>query len=95
VHDIGRARELTITTHVGVDESGVLQGHLVLGHEMLIEAAVELAVRGMPDPRKADWWPQLVHAVQQHHSTTDRIRTREGVVLATANALDVRLAARD
>ncbi|MBC7643994.1 MAG: hypothetical protein H7123_02630, partial [Thermoleophilia bacterium] len=44
---------------------------------------------------QCDWWPQLVHAMQQHHSTTDRIRTREGVVLATANALDVRLAGRD
>ncbi|MBC7643619.1 MAG: HDIG domain-containing protein [Thermoleophilia bacterium] len=95
VHDIGRARELTITTHVGVDEAGALQGHLVLGHEMLIEACVELTTRGLPDPRQCDWWPQLVHAMQQHHSTTDRIRTREGVVLATANALDVRLAGRD
>lgn len=95
LHDVGRARELSITTQIGLDEAGALQGHLVLGHEMLIEAAAELTARGLPDPRQAAWWSALVHAMQNHHSPVERIRTREGVVLATANALDVRLAARD
>jgi hypothetical protein len=36
-----------------------------------------------------------VHAVSTHHGPTERCRTREAVILVSANALDARLAARE
>lgn len=90
LHDVGRAREIEVGEQIAVPEAGALYGHVLLGHELLLEAAGALR----PDPRAAEWWSALVHATSTHHGPVDRCRTREAVVLASANALDVRLAAR-
>jgi 3'-5' exoribonuclease len=91
VHDIGRMRELRSETAIEADVDGALVGHVLLGHELLLEAAQAARI----DPATTTWWPKLVHAVSTHHGPTERCRTREAVILVSANALDARLAARD
>ncbi len=91
LHDIGRMRELRAETAIEADAAGALVGHVLLGHELLLAAAGDVGI----DPATTPWWPKLVHAVSTHHGPVERCRTREAVVLASANALDARLAARD
>lgn len=90
LHDAGRVRELRAESAIEADADGALVGHLLLGHELLLAAAVRAGV----DTTTAAWWPKLVHAVSSHHAI-DQCRTREAVVLASANQLDARLARRD
>lgn len=91
VHDIGRAREVRAEVAIEADRDGSLIGHVLLTHELLVEAAGRARI----DTTAATWWPAFVHAVSTHHGPVERCRTREAVVLASANALDARLAARD
>jgi 3'-5' exoribonuclease len=91
LHDVGRARELNAEQVIELDSDGALVGHILLGHELLLEAASNAKI----DVHSASWWPKLVHAISMHHGPVDRCRTREAVVLASANALDSRLAQRD
>lgn len=91
LHDIGRMRELRSDTVIETDAAGGLVGHVLLGHELLLEAAGSVGI----DTAAAAWWPKLVHAISHHHSPAEQCRTREAVVLASANALDARLARRD
>jgi 3'-5' exoribonuclease len=91
LHDVGRMRELRSETAIELDAAGGLVGHVLLGHELLLEAAGACGL----DVTAATWWPRLVHAISHHHSSADQCRTREAVVLASANALDARLARRD
>jgi 3'-5' exoribonuclease len=90
LHDVGRVRELRADTAIETDFDGALVGHVLLGHELLLAAATRAGV----DPSSTPWWPKLVHAVSVHHQV-DQCRTREAVVLASANQLDARLARRD
>lgn len=90
LHDIGRMRELNSDVAIEADADATLVGHLLLGHELLLEAAA-----GVPGVTQLPWWPRLVHAISTHHGPVERCRTREAVVLASANALDARLAQRD
>ena len=83
LHDIGRAREVDVADQLAVPEDAALYGHVLLGHEWLLEVA--------GNARELAWWPQLIHAVTMHHGPLDRCRTREALTLASANALDVRL----
>jgi 3'-5' exoribonuclease len=91
LHDIGRMRELRSETAIETDLDGGLVGHVLLGHELLLEAAAAVRL----DPAATAWWPKLVHAISTHHGPVERCRTREAVGLASANALDARLAQRD
>ena len=84
LHDVGRAREITVEAAIGLDDAGALQGHVLLAHELLLEAAGGSA----PDHQQ---WPKLLHAIASHHGPIDRCRTREAAVLAQCNALDARL----
>lgn len=85
VHDVGRAREIRIGETLEADADAQLYGHILLGHEMISEAARGTGADKLPN------WPGLVHAVAQHHGPVDRCRTREAAILATANSLDIRL----
>ncbi len=90
LHDVGRAREIEIGTAFSVNDAGSLYGHVLLSHEMVLEGAAAITL----EPASTTWWPQLVHAIQHHHGPLDRCRTREAQVVASANALDARLAIR-
>jgi 3'-5' exoribonuclease len=91
LHDIGRMRELRSDTAIETDRDASLVGHVLLGHELLVDAARSAGI----DPDTTPWWPKLIHAVSTHHGPVERCRTREAVVLASANQLDARLAQRD
>lgn len=91
VHDVGRARELRAEGAIEADRDGSLVGHVLLTHELLVDAAMRARI----DINAATWWAPFVHAVSTHHGPVERCRTREAVVLASANALDARLAQRD
>lgn len=91
LHDVGRARELRAEVAIEADHDGALVGHLLLTHELLVDAAARCRV----ETGSARWWAPLVHAVSTHHGPVERCRTREAVVLASANALDARLAQRE
>lgn len=90
LHDVGRAREITVGQQLELDQAGALYGHVLLGHELVLAAAGRARI----DTTTAAWWAPLVHAVSQHHGPVERCRTREAVILATANTLDARLAGR-
>lgn len=96
LHDVGRVRELRSEGVIESDRQASLVGHVLLGHELLLEAAAR-AGRGRSGGPIADeaWWPRLVHAIATHHGPSERCRTREALVLQSANALDARLAGRD
>lgn len=87
-HDVGRMREIRVDNAIGADDQGSLYGHLLLSHELVAEAAG--AVSALEHPR----WPELVHAIANHHGPLDRCRTREAAALTMANQLDVRMASR-
>lgn len=87
VHDVGRARELAGGFAAGTRDDDTLYGHIMLGHEMLLDAGRATRVTEL------EWWPRLVHAVAQHHGPADRCRTAEAALLHAADALDARLAA--
>lgn len=96
LHDIGRMRELRAEAAIETDPDGALVGHVLLGHELVSAAAARVAAVGSyGDPRTQPWWPKLIHAMSTHHGPVERCRTREAVVLVSANALDARLAQRD
>lgn len=88
LHDVGRAREIEVGTSLQLSEYGQLYGHQLLGHELLLEAG--RTTRALDQA----WWPSLVHAVSQHHGPLDRCNTAEATILASANAMDVRVASR-
>ncbi len=90
LHDVGRMRELRSDTAIETTMDGQLVGHVLLGHELMLEAASSARV----DTASAAWWAKLVHATSMHHASAEQCRTREAVTLAAANALDARLARR-
>lgn len=90
LHDVGRAREISIGTTFTITDAGALYGHILLGHEMVLDVARQLGI----DPEQHAWWPQLVHAMHHHHGPMDRCRTREAQIVVSANMLDARLATR-
>jgi 3'-5' exoribonuclease len=89
LHDVGRAREIQVGQQISADPEGSLYGHVLLGHELMLEAAG----RTLGSVDAIAWWPALVHAVSTHHGPLERCRTREATIVASANALDVRLSA--
>lgn len=91
VHDIGRLRELALGDTLENDAHGVLVGHVLLGHEMLLAACT----RAQLNVAQISWWAPLVHAISTHHGPLERCRTVEAITLASANQLDIRLAARE
>lgn len=92
LHDVGRAREIEVGQQMQVGEAGALYGHVLLGHELLLDAARGCRTADGGDLTAAAWWPVLVHAVSMHHGPLDRCRTREAAIVASANAMDARLA---
>lgn len=91
LHDVGRIRELRADQVLETTRDGSLVGHVLLGHELLLAAAHRAGI----DTTTAAWWAPFVHAVSTHHGPVERCRTREAVVLTSANALDARLTQRD
>ena len=84
VHDVGRARELTVGPGFRPTEEGRLLGHVHLGLLLLEERAA-----GLEGEARAE----LLHAVASHHDR-GAARTAEAAVLYHANQLDAQAATR-
>ena len=90
LHDIGSVDAFEFDTSFEPSERGRLVGHVALGVARLERAAAGMAPS--PDPRRL---AEVVHAVSAHHEGSGAGRgpaTLEATVLATADALDARVA---
>ena len=66
LHDLGKVRELTYTSHFGYSDEGQLVGHLVLGVELLDEKARQAeTLLGEPIPQEL--LLRLKHIIVSHH----------------------------
>ncbi|MEW6347467.1 MAG: HD domain-containing protein [Thermodesulfobacteriota bacterium] len=89
LHDIGKCRELALTSATRTFE-GKLVGHIVLGIQMLQEAAMEKGVA------EEIWLRELEHVMLAHHGEGQfgspvRPMTREAVLVHFVDNLDSKL----
>jgi 3'-5' exoribonuclease len=89
LHDIGKVRELN-PAGAGRTPEGRLIGHVILGVNLLREAASEIGVLDMP------WLTELEHLLLSHHGETQfgapvRPFTREAVLVHFIDNLDAKL----
>jgi 3'-5' exoribonuclease len=89
LHDIGKVRELALAGKTRTME-GRLIGHVVLGAELLREAAWEKGLSEQP------WLRELEHIVLSHHGETEfgapvRPMTREAILVHFIDNLDAKL----
>lgn len=89
LHDVGKIRELNSSGR-GRTPEGRLIGHVIQGHDMVMEAAREM------DLADAPWLPELEHIILSHHGETEfgapvRPLTREALLVHFIDNLDSRL----
>ncbi len=89
LHDIGRAREIEVGTTISRNAVESLEGHILLAHEMLLDAAARTGFDRGNEQRQL--WSGLLHAISCHHGSAERCRSAEALTLLHANTLDVRL----
>jgi 3'-5' exoribonuclease len=82
-HDLGRTREFTFGSEIGLTEEGRLLGHVAIGHRLLSERSGSLdATRTLP----------LLHCVLCHHgpatAPSGKFGLPEALALYRLNALD-------
>jgi 3'-5' exoribonuclease len=82
-HDLGRTREFTYGSEIGLTEEGRLLGHVAIGHRLLSERAGSLDVTRTLS---------LLHCVLCHHGPSaapgGRFGSAEALTLYRINALD-------
>ncbi|KAA0003346.1 MAG: HD domain-containing protein [Thermoplasmata archaeon] len=61
LHDIGKIKEMKVSTSIDISEEGMLLGHIISGVEMLIEKIKEL--EKFPERIKL----KLIHIILTHH----------------------------
>jgi len=91
LHDVGKVREFVWDTVIRYSDEGRLVGHVVLGEQMVREAA---ASSGLP----GEIGLALSHALLSHHGELEwgspkRPCTLEGLALHHADNMDAKLAA--
>ena len=89
-HDIGKVREISHERHFSYTDKGRLLGHIMMGCEMIEEAASRL--KGFPDELKM----RLKHMVISHHGQLEfgspkLPQTREALVLHFLDDMDAKL----
>ena len=85
LHDIGKMRELEVTTNIKVGEEGMLRGHTVIGEEMLREKA-----KGIVDDvllRKLSHMI-LAHLGKHEHGAPKQPMFAEAAIVHYADELD-------
>jgi 3'-5' exoribonuclease len=90
-HDIGHARAFRLGATFELTEEGSLLGHLVIGHEIVADAA---RACGLPTGRRAE----LLHAIDWHHGPppgqSPGAASPEALALWRANQLETGVKAR-
>lgn len=61
LHDIGKTKEMKVSTSIDISEEGMLLGHITIGAEMLIEKIKKL--EEFPERIKL----KLIHIILSHH----------------------------
>jgi 3'-5' exoribonuclease len=89
LHDIGKTLELKTDVNSRTTE-GKLVGHLILGSNLITEAAMELGIKEKP------WLPELQHIVLAHHGEAQfgspvNPLTREALIVHFIDNLDAKL----
>jgi 3'-5' exoribonuclease len=89
LHDIGKIGELSATNQ-GRTPEGRLIGHVIIGMDMVRDAAVKKGVADKP------WFRELQHIILSHHGETQfgapvRPLTREAILVHFIDNLDSRL----
>lgn len=89
LHDIGKLHEINPQTK-GRTVEGRLKGHVILGIDMLRNAAIELNLT------KAPWLPELEHILLSHHGELEfgalvKPLTREAILVHFIDNLDSKL----
>ncbi|MHB8657348.1 MAG: HD domain-containing protein [Solirubrobacteraceae bacterium] len=83
IHDIGRMREFTYGSEIGLTDEGRLLGHLAIGHQMISARCDDL-----DEPRRLS----LLHCVLAHHGATalpgGRFGSAEALALYRLNGVD-------
>ncbi len=90
LHDIGKIAEFDYTTKIDYSTSGRLQGHIVLGNELVLRAAD--SIKDFPADLKA----QISHLILSHHGEPEygaavRPKTLEAVVLNLLDNVDAKV----
>lgn len=91
LHDIGKVDELDVGVGIGYTDEGRLTGHVVLGHQRVVEACSR--VPGMDGAVRA----RLCHAILSHHGELEwgspkRPATLEALLLHHADNMDAKAA---
>lgn len=90
LHDIGKMTEFDYTTKIDYSTRGRLQGHIVLGNELVLKAAD--SIKGFPEDLKA----QISHLILSHHGEPEygaavRPKTLEAVILNLLDNVDAKV----
>ena len=90
LHDIGKMTEFDYTTKIDYSTNGRLQGHIVLGNELVLKAAD--SIKGFPGDLKA----QISHLILSHHGEPEygaavRPKTLEAVILNLLDNVDAKV----
>lgn len=90
LHDVGKIRELEVTSNIDVSEEGMLRGHVVITEEM-VNARIA-ALKGFPELLKL----KLDHLILSHHGKKEwgapkEPQTPEAFVLHIADMLDAQV----
>ncbi|MBI5228522.1 HD domain-containing protein [Candidatus Micrarchaeota archaeon] len=65
LHDIGKIKELQVTTNIKVSEEGLLRGHIVLGEELVMEKIKRIS--DFPENLKI----KMSHLMLSHHGSNE------------------------
>lgn len=65
LHDIGKLRELRVTTNIKISEEGMLRGHIIIGDE-LVQKKIK-SIEGFPEALRL----KLSHIILSHHGSNE------------------------
>ncbi len=90
LHDIGKIAEFDYSTKIDYSTAGRLQGHIVLGNELVLKVAN--SIKGFPEILKA----QISHLILSHHGEPEygaavRPKTLEAVILNLLDNVDAKV----
>lgn len=71
IHDIGKVKEFEVTTNIKQSRSGLLSGHIFLGHEMVLKRIEK--IEDFPEKLAQ----KLLHIISSHHGKRENGAVKE------------------